>query len=125
MSDRPTSFESKDTSVRVLALLMGGLLVLIGGTLGSMRLLDRWLQTDADRRHPPRSPMAQPSPLPPEPRLQVNPTVDLIRLHDVENVTLESTAWVDGSSENVRIPIERAMALLAQRGLPARRRKEP
>jgi hypothetical protein len=58
--------------------------------------------------------------LPPPPRLQTNPTSDLQRLLEAENAKLNSYGWVDQSAGVVRIPIDRAMDLLAQRGLPTR-----
>ena len=58
--------------------------------------------------------------LPPAPRLQTNPTVDLQQLLETENAKLNSYGWIDKSAGVIRIPIDRAMDLLAQRGLPAR-----
>lgn len=58
--------------------------------------------------------------IPPEPRLQADPLQDLARLHAEEDAILHSYAWVDRPTGVVRIPIERAVELLAQSGLPAR-----
>jgi hypothetical protein len=52
---------------------------------------------------------------PPEPRLQTNPREDLRRLHEQEDALLNGWAWVDRSAGTARIPIDRAMALLAER----------
>ena len=43
---------------------------------------------------------------------------DLAELHEREDLLLNHYSWVDQSKGEVRIPIERAMELLAQRGLP-------
>jgi len=59
-------------------------------------------------------------PLPPPPRLQTYPFDDVKALHKEENSILEHYAWVDQKAGVVRIPIERAMEVLAQRGLPYR-----
>jgi hypothetical protein len=56
---------------------------------------------------------------PPAPRLQARPILDLQALRAEEAGALQSYAWVDRDGGVVRIPIERAMALLAERGLPA------
>jgi hypothetical protein len=61
-----------------------------------------------------------PGRLPPEPRLQTNPTSDLQQLLQSDNAKLNSYGWIDKSAGVIRIPIDRAMDLLAQRGLPAR-----
>jgi len=64
-------------------------------------------------------------PLPPEPRLQSNPRLDLREMRADEDRVLESYGWVDRQKGVVRIPIERAIDLLAQRGLPSRQQTEP
>ena len=56
----------------------------------------------------------------PEPRLQVAPQVDLAAMRAREDAELNSYGWVDRQAGVVRLPIERAMDLLAQRGLPVR-----
>jgi hypothetical protein len=56
----------------------------------------------------------------PEPRLQEHPREDLGALRDREEETLRSYGWVDRNAGVVRIPIERAMELTLERGLPAR-----
>jgi hypothetical protein len=58
--------------------------------------------------------------LPPEPRLQSNPPNDLRELRAEEDKILSSYGWVDKDAGIVRIPIDRAMALVVERGLPAR-----
>ena len=58
--------------------------------------------------------------LPPEPRLQTNPKQDLIDLRASEDVILNTSGWVDKSGGIARIPIDEAMKLTVERGLPAR-----
>ena len=58
--------------------------------------------------------------LPPEPRLQVNPRQDLADLRRREDAILGTYGWVDKNAGIVRIPIEEAMRLTLERGLPAR-----
>jgi len=43
---------------------------------------------------------------------------DVADLHARESLLLDNYSWVDQKSGKVRIPIERAMELIAQRGLP-------
>ena len=61
---------------------------------------------------------------PPEPRLQTNPREDLRSLRDAEDAILGSYGWVDKNAGVVRIPIERAMQLTVEQGLPARSENE-
>ncbi len=62
---------------------------------------------------------------PPEPRLQETPARDLKQMRGEEDQILGSYGWVDRQKGIVRLPIGRAIDLLAQRGLPARRQNEP
>ena len=57
---------------------------------------------------------------PPEPRLQTNPRQDLADLRAKEDDLLGSYGWVDKNAGVVRIPIDAAMKLTLERGLPAR-----
>jgi hypothetical protein len=54
----------------------------------------------------------------PQPRLERNERVEIKDFRLREEQTLNSYGWVDEKAGVVRIPIERAMQLLAQRGLP-------
>ncbi|HEV3218023.1 MAG TPA: hypothetical protein VGZ27_20015 [Vicinamibacterales bacterium] len=60
--------------------------------------------------------------VPPAPRLQINPREDLRELRSAEDAALTSYGWVDQNGGVVRIPIDAAMKLTVQRGLPARRK---
>ncbi len=55
----------------------------------------------------------------PTPRVQTDDgNQDVADLHARESLLLDHYSWVDRNSGKVRIPIERAMKLIAQRGLP-------
>jgi hypothetical protein len=54
----------------------------------------------------------------PEPRLQVSPAEDLAKVKNSSREKLESYGWVDRDSKTVRIPIERAIDFVAERGVP-------
>jgi hypothetical protein len=61
----------------------------------------------------------------PTPRLQGDDgNQDLADLHAREELLLDHYSWVDRSQGKVRIPIERAMELIAQRGLPVAAKQE-
>lgn len=62
--------------------------------------------------------LAQPV-IPPEPRLEVYGPRQLQDLRVHEEHVLNSYAWVDKDAGQVRIPIDRAIDLLAQKGLPS------
>jgi hypothetical protein len=71
-----------------------------------------------------RSIFVNTSTLPPEPRLQVTPSQDLKQVRVDEEKILSTSGWVDREGGIVRIPIQRSMELLSQRGLPSRPQKE-
>ena len=64
------------------------------------------------------SPLAPARDMPPNPKLQVNSRMELQQVRTHENVLLHQYAWIDKDKGIVRIPIERAIELIAQRGLP-------
>jgi hypothetical protein len=53
--------------------------------------------------------------LPPEPRLEIDPQASLAALQAAENERLTTYGWVDKPGGVVRIPIDRAMALMVER----------
>jgi hypothetical protein len=55
----------------------------------------------------------------PSPRLQTDDGYqEITDIHAKEDLLLENYSWVDQGKGTVRIPIDRAMELIAQRGLP-------
>jgi len=82
-----------------------------------------WLESRRDaqdaaaRRYPLAQGVAQ---TPPAPNLQTQPFKDVLQLKTEQRAQLHSYGWVDKANGVVHIPIERAMALTLQRGLPAR-----
>lgn len=81
-----------------------------------------YLESREAREKPARYPMAAGSarPLPPPPRLQTYPFQDVKDLRQEERRLLETYEWVDRNAGVVRIPIERAIEVLAEKGLPYR-----
>lgn len=60
---------------------------------------------------------------PSPPNLQIAPRQDLEDYLATQRASLNSYGWVDEEAGRVRIPIERAMELLAERGLPVEPRE--
>lgn len=109
--------ESRDMSVRAVALFALGLivaLVLVHFAASGM------YQYFASRpsHYPPPSPLAETNEQFTGPRLLVNQSVDMEKLRASEEAALHSYGWVDRDHGVVHIPIDRAMDLLAQSGLP-------
>lgn len=58
--------------------------------------------------------------LPPEPRLQDRPRVELKDLRSDESAILSSYGWIDPNKGIVRIPIDQAIDIVAAKGLPSK-----
>jgi hypothetical protein len=56
---------------------------------------------------------------PPVPRLQTTPALDLEQYRQAQQRVLEGYAWVDEKNGIAQIPIERAIELVAEHGLPS------
>lgn len=56
----------------------------------------------------------------PAPRLQADEIADMDQLREQEQKQLNSAGWVDEKEGVAHIPIDRAMDMVAKRGLPAR-----
>ena len=112
-------YETRDASIRGLVLFAVGLAATIAlvfvGMVGVFHYFSRSQSLGS-----PASPFADVRTLPPQPRLQVEPRMDLEHLRKHEDEILNSYGWVDPKAGVVRIPIDRAMGLLLQKGLPVR-----
>jgi hypothetical protein len=113
----PTDIEPR--SILRLSLVVGAVLVLT--VIALLPLFSFYARREA-RQDPPPGPLApaEKGREFPTPRLQVRPFADIRQLRAQEKELLESYGWVDEGARIVRIPIEQAMKLTAQRGLPVR-----
>lgn len=127
-----TEVEQSDLGAKgILSFLLG--LAIFGVIIhyvliGMYDVMDRYEQT----HQPPMSPLethveTRPRQVPPdtrmkfpEPRLEVNERSELQGVVLSQEQELNSYGWVDEKSGVVHIPIERAMQLIAQKGLPTR-----
>jgi hypothetical protein len=113
-------YEKSDLTLPLVA-TFGGILALV---LVAVLVLIVWMLDFFGARHPRLpAPAATVTPLarsgPREPRLQVDAFRDLKSMRTAEEALLGSYGWVDRQGGTVRIPLARAMELLAERGLPA------
>ena len=63
-------------------------------------------------------PPATPAARFPQPQLQANAAADLVKIQAGEEEILSSYGWVDRNAGVVRMPIDRAMQRIAERGVP-------
>lgn len=112
-------YERRDADVRSLAKFGLWMFVTLIVVLFAMKWMFSYF-AKSQQLGPPASPFENVRVLPPNPRLQVEPVVELRKYRDAQQNALESYGWVDKQNGVVRIPVDRAMELLLERGLPAR-----
>jgi hypothetical protein len=114
----------EESDVNVSAILRYGLALLVAAVV--IHVLLFWLVGAYERQYHRAQtevyPMAsdQQDRLPPEPRLQDNPQGDLRSLRSRQDTRLHEYGWVNKEAGIARIPIEEAMRIVVQKGLPAR-----
>jgi len=123
----PVRHETSDVNLRAILSFLGALAIAALFINFAVWLLFTFFNARETQQPPAVYPLAaqQENRLPPEPRLQTNPRDDLRELRAHEDEVLTTYGWVDRSSGVVRIPIDQAMKLLVQRGLPTRAGSEP
>ncbi len=119
--------EVRDVAFRPIVWSGVGLLLVTAVVFLMVLWVFGFLEERTAERRPAANPLARTygRQLPPEPRLQADPILDLRRLRAAEDEQLNTYGWIDRSAGTVRIPIARAMELLAQRGLPTRPQPAP
>jgi hypothetical protein len=138
-------YEQRDIGVRAVYYFLGGLVVALVVTYLVVNVFFHVLEKRSQADQTPVSPLAAKAPadtrrLPPEyksdsegadyekylhknfpePQLETNERTELNTIRQHEEDTLSTYGYVDENAGTVRIPIDRAMDLLAQRGLPTR-----
>jgi len=117
----PREFD-REISYKGLLYFLFGLTATIGLAVALMFVFGRHLRAQLVASDPPPPALAaarQPY-KPPAPNLQTNFDTDIDQLHARDEGLLDNYAWVDRDSGTVRIPIDRAMQLVTQRGFPVR-----
>jgi hypothetical protein len=113
--------ETRDVSIRAIVGFGVALAAMTGIVLVAMWGVFRVFENRADERDQPVSPMIAVNlrRTPSGPRLEPNPLVPRLAARAREDAILRSYGWVDRGAGLARIPIDRAMELLIQKGLPA------
>jgi hypothetical protein len=118
--DPSTRYETREVNAKWVAVTGAGLLVAVWLVVLLVYPVFGYL-----RRETPRMPGRVVSQqhfnvMPPEPRIQADPRTDLQDFRAWEEKQLKSYFWVDRAHNVVSIPIDQAMKIIAQRGIPPR-----
>ena len=108
-------------AVAVTRFGIGLFLGLVVALFGLWLLFNHFKEREAKKGPPPSAGVnVDARRLPPEPRLQSSPVLDLGEMKAAEDQILNTYAWIDPDHGTVRIPVARAMDILVQRGMPYR-----
>jgi len=110
MSDHEKTDATVEMIPWVVAIFVGVLIVVFVSVWWIFRFYWR-MDASRDER---RTLIQEPAPIPPEPRLQIDPEADLQRYREEQIRTLNSYGWASPAEQRVRIPIERAMEMVVQ-----------
>jgi hypothetical protein len=77
-----------------------------------------YLRALPDKVSPTPSPFASERTLPPSPMLQANPPLELDEYNEKMDTARNSYGWVDKSAGIAHIPVDTALDIIAERGLP-------
>ena len=95
--------------------LAAGTIIVCLAVIGLFRVL-RTVETNPQPVYGNPVPVA----FPPGPRLQEHPWMELQDLRKNEEQALTTYGWVNKDAGTVRVPIDRAMEMVVQKGLPVR-----
>jgi hypothetical protein len=119
-NDHVTGHQPYEERIRPVVLFTVWLAIGTLAVLGLMKLAHDAFERQALEGSKPIHPLAAEREEPPEPRLQASPALDLRELQAREHERLSTYGWVDRQAGVVHLPIERAMELVAEEGLPVR-----
>lgn len=102
------------TGIGFLGIMVLGLLI----SWGVYAVFDQY--TAAPGSHAETFTRPDPGHQPPGPNLQADPHVALVAMRRIEDSVLTSYGWTSKDSGIVRIPIDQAMKLVVEKGLPYR-----
>ena len=117
---RDTTVGDRDVDAGVIVKFVAALLVGTAVVLGITWLLSGFFRKELVKHDPalPAVVAENPQQAAPGPRLQSDPNEDMAALRAEENAALSSYAWLTPDKTLARIPIDRAMDLVLEKGLP-------
>jgi hypothetical protein len=110
-------YEVQDANPRAVLWFLAGLFIVICLTMFATWLMFRRFSV-SEVAPPSASSFADVREVPAGPQLQPDPRTNLLETRSKQQQELDSYSWEDRKAGIVRIPIERAMDLLLQKGLP-------
>ena len=119
-----TGYETSDADPKPIVWFGVALAAMLVVTIAAMAWMFDYFMAREKQLDTSGSPLADTRERPAAPELQVTPSSDLTQLRAREEALLNSYGWVDRQEGLVRIPIERAMEMLAEQNPPVRSSEE-
>ena len=123
-ADLPPGYEPSDLKPGAIMLFALALVIAIALAVVITSLLMHYRTLQQARHEVPAPRLAGEREAIPEPRLQIDAQKELHEMRASEDAALKSYGWVDKNAGIVRIPVKRAMEILAEKGLPARKQEQ-
>ena len=135
-ANQEMDFEREDLTPKPILIFLGALAVGCVLIYFMLRGMYSYLDSYENHHQPVQSPLVKQTTVDtrvvspaettkfPQPRLEGDERREINAFRQQEEQTLNSYGWVDQQAGVVRIPIDRAMQLMAQRGLPVRTQNE-
>ena len=123
-TDLQAGYELSDLRPGYIAFFAIGLSVVLGIAVVIASLIVHFKTVQHARQDTPIPRLAREREAMPEPRLQVDAPNELRQMRAAEDAALDSYGWVDKDAGIVRIPVDRAMEILAKKGLPSRKQEK-
>jgi hypothetical protein len=112
--------EKTDVPARPLANIGIAIVVLVGGSFLAIAIMFKVFDYYQPRFDRPPHPMADKRQVSSAPRIQIDPPQQKKDLRQIEDHLLTTYDWVEQDEGLVRIPIKRAIEILAEKNLPVK-----
>ncbi len=114
----PVGHETKDANPWKVIIFSVGVFLLMLASLPLVTAIFNGMEAQAKRADRPPSQIASDQ-TPPLPRLQATPRTALSEFKAEQQQRLTTYGWNDAKHKSVHLPVDRAIQLLAERGIPA------
>ena len=123
--DASAGYERRDVNPRAILWLMAGVTGCALVAMAALWILINAFERQAASRDPARSPLVGERLPSAAPELQPTPVHDYQAFQASQERALTTYGWVDREKSIVRLPVERAMQLLLERGEPTTSEDKP
>lgn len=111
-------WQDRDINLGMLIVVIAAVMVVTVGAFIAMNMLMKYYEMRADARDQPGSILTATRQVPEGPLLQADPPGELAAHLAEQRALVSGYAWIDENTGIARIPVDRAMAIVAENGIP-------